>query len=227
MKDYYTTQIKYGGQIGIHYMRRHRRTIQSLDDYILFVEQNSNGLTAFGQLLFQQSVESFVYSVLGAQASTRWLIVQEGAKSLQTQVVFRKIVNNTIIEDDQTITIKDMRKTIVDTKVILNTAITPEMILVPGSLITLKRKIPGFNNILTMADYTMVIRENRTVNEVVVVASPQRTPKKVVPKIKFHLQWQKQIIVELITSLCLTLLIISIILILKLLMDKILQEIFH
>ena len=93
---------------------------------------------------------SYVYSILGAQASTRWPIVGQGAKSSQTQVVFRKIVRDTIVEDNQTITINNMRKAIVYTNAILNTAITPGMILVPGSLIILKQKIPGFNNILTM-----------------------------------------------------------------------------
>ena len=81
VKDYYTSQSKYGGQIGIHYMKRLGRTYHSLNDYELFIAEKSNGLTALGQLLFQQSVESFVYSVLGSQASTRWPIVGQGAKS--------------------------------------------------------------------------------------------------------------------------------------------------
>ena len=109
---------------------------------------------------------------MGSQASKRWVIVSEGAKSLQTQVVFRKIVNDIIIEDDQTITINDMQRAILDTKVILNTAICPGLILIPRSLIILKRKIPGFNNILTMADYWMKFGENKTVNKVVVPPSP-------------------------------------------------------
>ena len=166
VKDYYATQSKYRGQIGIHYMRRRGRTINNLNDYKLFIAQESNGLTALGQLLFQQSVESYVYSILGAQASPRWPIVGQGAKSLQTQVVFRKIVCNTVVEDNQTITINNMRRAIVDSHVILNTAITPRMILVPGSLIILKQKIPGFNNILTMANYSMSFRLNDNVNKV-------------------------------------------------------------
>ena len=147
IKDWYLNKSKYGGQIGFQNLQRRERTIQSLDDYKLFVASESDGLTALGQLLFQQSIESFVYSILGAQASTRWAIVSEGAKSLQTQEVFRKIVNDTIIQDDQTITINDMRKAIVDTKVVLNTAITPGLILISSSLIILKKKIPGFKNI--------------------------------------------------------------------------------
>ena len=173
VKDYYTTQRKYGGQIGIHYMRRRGRTINSLNDCKLFIAQESKGLTALGQLLFQQSVESFVYSILGAQASTRWPTVRQGAKNLQTQVVFRKIVHDTVVEDDQTVTINNMRKAIVDTHVILNTAITPGMILFSGTLVILKQKIPGFNNILTMANYSMIFGENNDVNRVEDVTSPK------------------------------------------------------
>ena len=37
VKDYYTSQSKYGGQIGIHYTKRQGRTYHSLSDYGLFV----------------------------------------------------------------------------------------------------------------------------------------------------------------------------------------------
>ena len=177
VKDYYTSMSKYGGQIGIHYMKRMGRTYHNLRDYELFISKKSNGLTALGQLLFQQSVESFVYSVLGAQAATRWPIVGQGAKSLQTQVEFRKIVRDTIVEDDQTITIGNMRKAIADTHVILNTAISPGMILIPGDLIILTEKIAGYNNILTVADETMKFGLNDKVNKV-----ERRMVSKPVPK---------------------------------------------
>ena len=47
------------GQIGISYMKRGTQTIRSLEDYKLFIATKSNGLTKTGQLLFQQSVESY------------------------------------------------------------------------------------------------------------------------------------------------------------------------
>ena len=174
VKDYWVSMSKYGGQIGIHYMKRMGRTFHSLGDYGLFVAQKSNGLTPLGQLLFQQSVESFVYSVLGSQAATRWPIAGQGAKSSQTQVEFRKIVHDTIMEDDQTITIGNMRKAIANTHVILNTAISPGMILIPGDMIILTEKIPGYNNILTVADETMKFGLNEKVNKKVVV--PKKKP---------------------------------------------------
>ena len=186
IKKWYSTKSKYGGQIGFHYLQRGERTIKSLHDYQLFIAQKSNGLTALGQLLFQQSIESFVYSILGSQAQTRWAIVDEGAKSLQTQVVFRKIVNDTVIEDDETITIGDMRKAIKDTHVVLNTAITPGIILIPGSLIILKKKIAGFNNILTLGQSWMQFGENPTVNKVVVPPVKKPIKKENVPSNTNH-----------------------------------------
>ena len=111
------------GQIGISYMKRGAQTVRSLDDYKLFIASQSNGLTKTGQLLFQESIESFVYCVLGSQANTRWPIVGRGAMSLQTQEVFKKLVNDTIIQSDHTVTISNMRKAIKDTNVVLNMVI--------------------------------------------------------------------------------------------------------
>ena len=125
------------GQIGISYMKRGAQTVRGLDDYKLFIASKSNGLTKTGQLLFQESIESFVYCVLGSQANTRWSIVTRGAMSLQTQEVFKKLVNDTIIQSDHTVTISNMRKAITDTNVVLNMVISPGIILIPSNLIIL------------------------------------------------------------------------------------------
>ena len=57
-------------------------------DYLSLIAYKSNGLTSVGQKVFQESIESYVYCVLGAQAKTRWSIFNMGAKSSQTQDVF-------------------------------------------------------------------------------------------------------------------------------------------
>ncbi len=119
-----------------------------MKDYEKFIATTTDGLTKIGQRLLQQSIESYVYAVLGAQAKTKWSIVGEGAKSLQTQEVFRKIVKETIAQSDTTTTISNMRTAIASTNVVLNMAISPSMILVPSNLIIQKEKIPGYNNVL-------------------------------------------------------------------------------
>ena len=82
-----------------------------------------------------------------AQAQTLWPIVGKGAMSIQTQEVFKKLVKDTIIQSDQSITIANMRKSIADTNVILNMAITPGIILVPSDMIipepTARSAVPG------------------------------------------------------------------------------------
>ena len=152
------------GQLGISYMKRGAQTIRSLDDYKLFIASKSNGLTKTGQLLFQQSIESFVYCVLGSQANTRWPIVGKGAMSLQKQEVFKKLVNDTIIQSYPTVTISNMRKAIKDTNVVLNIVISPRIILIPSNLIILDKMVAGYNNVLKLATRSMKFGKNDDVN---------------------------------------------------------------
>ena len=82
--------------LGINYQEVSKIENNSDTDWICFIKENSNGLTKTGQKLFQLSVESYVYSVLGGQAQTRGLIVGQGAKSLQTQEIFHRLVKDMI-----------------------------------------------------------------------------------------------------------------------------------
>ena len=89
-------------------------------------------MTRTGQLLLQKAAESYVYSILGAQARTHSTIVGEGARSLQTQEIFNKIVQDNIAQDDDSVGITNMRTAIKDTNVVLNMAISPGIILIPS-----------------------------------------------------------------------------------------------
>ncbi len=149
---------------GISYQKLTGRTIVSTDDYRKFIATKTTGLTKIGQKLFQQSVESYVYAILEAQAKARWAIVGSGAKSLQTQDVFLGIIKNTIAQSDMTVTISDMRESISDTNVVLNMAISPGMILIPSDLIIQKERTPGYNNILTLATEDMKFGKNDDVS---------------------------------------------------------------
>ena len=105
-----------------------------------------------------------MYSVLGAQAKTRWSITGQGAKSLQTQEVFRKVIKDTIVQDDVTVTISNMRTAFSNTHVILNFAIMPGLILIPSDLRILTKPIPGFSNVLTVARNGMTFGKNEKIN---------------------------------------------------------------
>ncbi len=147
----------------------------STTDYKSLIAQSTTGLTNIGQKLFQQSVESYVYAVLGAQAKTRWTIVGGGAKSSQTQDVFHTIIEETIVQNDVTITISNMRTAIASTNVVLNMAISPGVILVPSDLTIQKDKIPGYNNILTLATDKMKFGKNTDVNYKTPIIVPEKS----------------------------------------------------
>ncbi len=159
----YSKNLK-GFVTGITYEKITGQSPKDVNDYKMFIATTTDGLTKIGQKLFQQSVESYVYAVLGAQASLRFPIIGEGAKSLQTQDKFRTIVKETIVQSDVTITISNMRAAIASTNVVLNMAISPGMILVPSNLIIQKEKIPGYNNVLTLATVKMKFGKNEDTN---------------------------------------------------------------
>ena len=104
--------------------------------------------------------------MLGAQAQTRWSIVSHGAKSLQMQEIFHRLVKDTITQDDPVKAISDMRLAIKNTNVVLNMAITPGIILIPSDMIILKEKVAGYNNVLTLATKDMKFGVNEGINYV-------------------------------------------------------------
>ena len=164
IRNYRYSKNARGTVTGIAYEKITGQSPKSADDYKMFVATKTDGLTKLGQKLLQQSVESYVYAVLGAQASLRFPIVGEGAKSLQTQDKFRTIVKETIAQSDVSVTISNMRTAIANTNVVLNMAISPGMILVPSDLIIQKVKIPGYNNVLTLVTDKMKFGKNTGVN---------------------------------------------------------------
>ena len=165
------------GVLGIDYQEV-SKIVNNLDtDWMCFIKEDSDGLTKTGQKLFQLAVESYVYSALGAQAQTRWPIVGQGAKSLQTQEIFHRLVKDTITQDDPVKSISDMRTAIKNTNVVLNMAVTPGIILLPSNMIILKEKVAGYNNALTLATKEMKFGVNENVNYVkpVETSSPKTT----------------------------------------------------
>ena len=173
----YRMSANNSGVLGIDYEEVSKVVNDSDTDWMKFIKDDSDGLTKTGQILVQSAIESYVYSVLGAQAQTRWPIVGQGAKSLQTQQIFHRLVQDTVAQDNPSKAISDMRKAIQDTNVVLNMAITPGIILVPSNMIILKNKVEGYNNVLTIATNAMKFGVNTKVNYV----APKVTKKPPIP----------------------------------------------
>ena len=111
-----------------------------------------------------QSIESFVYSILGSQAKTKQSIFSNRASALETQKEFRKIVFDSIVNYDTATWINNMNTAITPTNMILNVAISPSLWLIPSSLIILKNIIEGYNNKLKVLSDEMVFGINKTLN---------------------------------------------------------------
>ena len=157
----------FGGVLGIEYEEIDHVLPKNVEtDWMSFVKENSDGLTKTGQKLLQMAIESYVYSVLGSQARTRWPIVGQGAKSLQTQDIFHVLVKDSIVQDDPVKNISNMRSAIENTNVLLNLVICPGIILIPSSMIILKKRVAGYNNYLTLATKDMKFGVNEDVNRV-------------------------------------------------------------
>ena len=150
--------------LGISYQQVAQVVNQSDDDWMKFIKSDSDGLTKTGQLLLQKAAEAYVYCILRAQAQTHWQIVGAGAKSLQAQQILEKLVKDTIIQDDDTVTISNMRAAIKNTNVVLNMVISPGIILIPSNMFILKKKLTSYINVLTLATKKMKFGLNRKVN---------------------------------------------------------------
>ena len=190
------------GVLRINYEEVSKTVNNSDTDWMRFIKDDSEGLTKTGQVLLQSAIESYVYSALGAQAQTRWPIVGQGAKSLQMQQIFYRLVKDTILQDNSTKSISDMRTAIKDTNVVLNMAITPGIILIPSNTIILKDKVEGYYNVLTLATNAMKFGVNTNVNyvaptktEPVVKEKPPITSTKTTSSTEVQQQQQKQPVV--------------------------------
>ena len=134
--------------------------------YIRFIRPKSNGLNSLGQTFLMQSIEAFIYSILGSQANSHFSIVNQGGRSYQTQTIFRQLVNSSIVQNDQTIMLNNYRTAIRDTYAILNQNISPGLLIIPSSLIILDKPIPGYKNTVRISDLSMKFGTEKDLNKV-------------------------------------------------------------
>lgn len=133
-------------------------------DYLRYIATNSTGLVR--TTLIQESLQCYVYSILGAQANTRWPIIGKGTSSGETQKVFRKLVGDMVVQTDITVGITNLRTAIRSTNVIVNAAINRSIILFPSNMVRLNNPVLGYNNVLLQPDSATSFGVNMKVNYV-------------------------------------------------------------
>lgn len=88
------------------------------NDYKKLVPKLLNDLTKQSTALLNKSIESFVYCILGAQAETKQSIYGNRTSLLETQQVFRQVVEDSIIHYDTSVSIISINRAISDTNAV-------------------------------------------------------------------------------------------------------------
>lgn len=124
----------------------------------------SNGLTAAGLSRINQSIEAFVYCVLGAQVNVRSSIIGEGGRAKEAQEEFLVLMEQAITEIDMRKPVSRYQLVVDKAMVRLNFAVCPGAWLMPGSMIINTEAVIGYNNALKQAGNGVKLGINNNIN---------------------------------------------------------------
>ena len=111
-----------------------------------FVPNVASGLTNAGLARINQSIEAYVYCILGSQAITLRSILDSGGRSVETQKDFHKNMESAIINTDIGKSIQRYQEALSDTKTRLDFAVSQGTWLMPSHMIINTESIVGYNN---------------------------------------------------------------------------------
>ena len=160
---HYTSPYK--DSLTAYYTSTHKDRSQ----YNWFIPQKGQGITKAGMSRLNQSIEAFVYCVLGSQVNTRSSIIGDSGSAKETQDVFLQLFKSSVIEKDISKRIQRYQFAIQEAKVKLDLAISPGSWLLPSSLVINTKSTIGYNNKLRRATKYMVFGVNNINQEIIPV----------------------------------------------------------
>ena len=122
-----------------------------IEQYAWFVPKNSSGLTKAGLARINQSIEAFVYCILGAQVNVRSSIIGDGGRATEAQSEFLTLMESAIIQPDIAKSVQRYQLAVDEAKVRLNLAVVPMAWLMPANMIINTASMVGYNNKLKQA----------------------------------------------------------------------------
>ena len=134
------------------------------NQYEYFICPISHGLTSAGLSRINQSIESFCYSILGAQVNVRFSIAGSQGSSIETQREFLVLVEDAIQNPDISKSVQRFQLAIESAKVRLDLAISPGTWLLPSKMVVNTESVVGYNNKLKKATRLMKIGANSDLN---------------------------------------------------------------
>lgn len=129
-----------------------------------FCSNTSQGLTQAGLARINQSIEAFVYCVLGAQVNVRSSILGSGGRAKEAQTEFLVLVEDALRQPDLSKSVQRYQLAIDQAKARLNFAICPGAWLMPGNMVINTSSTVGYNNKLQQAGQGMKLGVNNDVN---------------------------------------------------------------
>ena len=134
------------------------------NQYEYFFPPKSVGLTKAGLARINQSIEAFVYCILGSQVQTRSSIIGDGGIAQETQKVFLQLFESSVVERDISKSIQRYQFALQQAKQKLDFAVAVGCWLLPSSMIINAHSVVGYNNRLQKATANMRFGLNETVN---------------------------------------------------------------
>ena len=135
-----------------------------IEQYAWFTPKNSSGLTQAGLSRINQSIEAFVYCILGSQVNVRSSILGEGGRAKEAQTEFLTLVEDAIRQPDLAQSVQRYQLAVDEAKVRLNLVVCPGAWLMPARMIINTESTVGYNNKLKQVIPGMKLGVNNAVN---------------------------------------------------------------
>ena len=132
--------------------------------YDWFAPKTAAGLTQAGLSRINQSIEAYVYCILGAQVNVRSSILGTGGRAKEAQTEFLTLMEDAIRQPDLAKSVQRYQLAVDQAKVRLNLAVCPGAWLMPARMIINSESIIGYNNKLKQAKAGMKLGINNDVN---------------------------------------------------------------
>ena len=129
-----------------------------------FVPEKIEGLTQAGLSRLNQSIEAFVYCVLGAQVNVRSSILGDGGRAKEAQTEFLVLLEDSIRQPNLSKSVQRYQLAVDEAKVRLNLAAAPGTWLMPARMVINTGSVSGYNNQLRQATPNMQLGVNNSVN---------------------------------------------------------------
>ena len=129
-----------------------------------FCPNVAEGLTQAGLSRINQSIEAFVYCVLGSQVHIRSSILGAGGRAKEAQSQFLVLVEDSIRQPDLAKSVQRYQLAVDEAKVRLNLAVCPGAWLMPARMVINSGTVIGYNNQLKQAMPGMKLGVNNEVN---------------------------------------------------------------